>query len=100
MTSGFLNSVQISNLYHQEFVEYLQTKKQEEEAKAKYDEVKKKRQITDLVTKIATIRQSKGHERDHHFSAFNFSDCGTYLQYKRQNGNPAMPKHIKERRER
>ena len=55
VTSGVLNSVQISNLDHPEFVKYLQTKKQEEEAKAKYDEVKKKRQITDLVTKIATI---------------------------------------------
>ena len=35
-----------------------------------------------------------------YISARNFNQCGVYLQYKKQDGDTAMPKSVKERRKR
>jgi hypothetical protein len=51
---------------------------------------------------VAALRSQFGHERDHHFLPFNFTQCGTYLQYKKQPGRKdgAMPKSLDGRRQR
>ena len=51
---------------------------------------------------VDALRKQFGHEREvnHQFEPFNFLQCGVYLQYKKQDGDDAMPKTVKDRRER
>ena len=58
---------------------------------------RKKQQLTKLIGKVKELGRTKGHEKDHHFLSFNFVECSSYLQYKRESGDPAMTKLVKKR---
>jgi len=47
---------------------------------------------------VTAMREKHGHERTHHFLQCTLEECGAYLQYKKQDKDPGMPKSLVDRR--
>jgi len=80
----------------------LDTRQRQKSAEAAAKLSRKRDILKKLTDGVAALRSQFGHERDHLFVPFNITQCGTYLQYKKQPGRKdgAMPKSLEDRRQR
>jgi hypothetical protein len=72
------------------------------ETQRKDDETKSKRKALHgkLVSAVKVLRTKLGHEIIHKFEQCDKTECGAYLQYKKQPKDKTMPKDLIGRRER
>jgi len=47
---------------------------------------------------VRAMRDKHGHESTHHFLQCTLEECAAYLQYKKQDKDPGMPKGLADRR--
>ncbi len=72
---------------------------QEKEKAAKTEKVCKKcKVINGNESKVKATQERHGHKSVHKFEPFTFKECGVYLQYKRQDKDPAIAKNVTGRR--
>ena len=91
----------IHSLNHPDFLKgyhaRLQVATEKADKKVAFLKSKNKKRIDGVMK----LRAEFGHESIHRFEKFTITQCGTYLQYKKQtNKDPAMPKDHDERRKR
>ena len=82
------------NLDNPDMLAALDTRQRQKSAEAAAKLSRKRDILKKLADGVAALRSRFGHERDHLFVPFNITQCGTYLQYKKQPGRKdgAMPK--------
>ena len=93
-SAGALVSTGVYNLDNPDMLAALDTRQRQKSAEAAAKLSRKRDILKKLTDGVAALRSQFGHERDHLFVPFNITQCGTYLQYKKQPGRKdgAMPK--------
>ena len=98
MTAGVMASNSVFSLNDPNLVEVIRKKQDDKVAKIAKSEAAKRRKVRSQIAGVRMVRQKHGHELTNGFASWNMSECGTYLQYKKQSAkDPDMPKRLPER---
>ena len=54
-------------------------------------------EVRKVVNDLLGLHGKYGHESTHRFVSLSKDECGTYLQYKKLDGDPGMPKNLQGR---
>ncbi len=100
LTAGVLTSNGIHSLDHPDFLNSFRERRKEQQEKREKTAAKKKEQTQKYRTAVKALRERHGHERTHHFVQFSQNDCRDYLQYKKRQGDSAMPSDLVDRKKR
>jgi len=100
LTSGVLTQNGVHSLNDPRFLDPFCQRL--EEAAKKMDEVaaKNKARCKKKFEEVRVLRAKYGDEKTHLFKNWSMSECSSYLQYKKQKGDPGMPKELGERQQR
>ncbi len=98
--AGVLAKNGIFALDNEEFLAGLKDRQDKEMAAKTKKACKKRKVILSNAMRVMAAQKRHGHESAHKFESFTFEECSAYLQYKRQDKDPAMAKSVAERRKR
>lgn len=101
-SAGALVSTGVYNLDNPDMLAAFDMRQRQKSAEAAAKVSRKRDILKKNANGVAALRSEFGHQRDHRFLPFNITQCGTYLQYKKQPGRKdgAMPKSLDDRRQR
>jgi hypothetical protein len=56
--------------------------------------VKRKGRSKKRIDKVKALHAKYGDEKSHLFQNWNLAECSSFLQYKKQKGDPGMPREL------
>ena len=99
LTSGILTQNGVHSLNDPRFLDPFRQRQANAAKKLEKKTADSKARSKKKFDEVKALRAKYGDEKSHLFHNWNLAECSSFLQYKKQKGDPGMPKELSQRRQ-